>query len=151
MKTLVLTASLLCGRGAAPPPPWPSTATLDGTWRARLQDNWTRKDGEQWVSLQLERDDDRRFGFSIPMSELEGLGARGDRWTASNVRFNIRRDAGTVDFDGNFTDGRGTGTWRFVPERGVRRGDAQDVSGPVARKRSSSSRFTTSAAASSPR
>src|SRR4029453_5936860 len=47
--------------------------------------------------------------------ELEGLGARDDRWTASDVRFGVRRDAGTVDFQGSFTNGRGRGTWRFPP------------------------------------
>ena len=99
----------------APPVTIEQPQTLDGTWRARLQDTWTRKDGERWVSLQLEMDSDRNFGFSIPMEELEGLGARGDRWTASDVRFNVRRDAGTVDFQGSFSDGRGSGTWRFVP------------------------------------
>ena len=95
MKTLVLTASLLTA--ATLPSAWtgPSAGrhlddssgidqqtALDGTWRARLQDNWTRKDGEQWVSLQLEQDGDRNFGFSIPMAELEGMGVRSDRWTA---------------------------------------------------------------------
>ena len=115
MKTLVLTASLLSAAVLPRRRPRPSKQRSTAPGEPRLQDNWTRKDGEQWISLQLEQDDDRRFGFSIPMSELEGLGARGDRWTASNVRFNIRRDAGTVDFDGSFTDGRGTGTWRFVP------------------------------------
>ena len=106
MKTLVLTASLLSAAGTppmAPPVTIEQPQTLDGTWRARLQDTWTRKDGERWVSLQLsfaspknEMDSDRNSGFSIPMEELEGLGARGDRWTASDVRFNVRRDAGTV-------------------------------------------------------
>ncbi len=114
MKTLVLTASLLSAAVLTPAAMEPQD-TLDGTWRARLQDNWTRKDGQQWVSLQLERDDDRHFGFSIPMDELEGLGARGDRWTASDVRFSVRRDAGNVAFEGQFTEGRGTGTWRFTP------------------------------------
>ncbi len=113
MKTLVLAASLLTA-AALPPAALERQPTLDGTWRARLQDNWTRKDGQQWLSLQMDRDDDH-FGMSFPMDELQGLGARGDRWTASDVRFSVRRDAGTVDFQGNFSDGRGTGTWRFVP------------------------------------
>ncbi len=57
MKTLVLTASLLSAAGTppmAPPVTIEQPQTLDGTWRARLQDTWTRKDGERWVSLQLE-------------------------------------------------------------------------------------------------
>jgi hypothetical protein len=112
MKTVVLTAALLLG-AALPSTAWQQD--LDGDWRARLQDTWTRKDGEQWVSIQMYGDRDRQFGFSVPMTELEGLGVRGDRWTASDVRFDIRRDAGTVRFQGNFTEGRGSGTWRFTP------------------------------------
>ena len=48
------------------------------------------------------------FGFSVPMDELEGLGARGDRWTANGVPVQRQRDAGSVDFTGDFTDGGGT-------------------------------------------
>ena len=77
MKTLVLAASLLTA-AALPPAALERQPTLDGTWRARLQDNWTRKDGQQWLSLQMDRDDDH-FGISFPMDELQGLGARGDR------------------------------------------------------------------------
>ena len=48
--------------------------------------------------MQLERDDNHRYGIGIPLSELQGLGMRGDRWSASDVKFTLRRDAGTVAF-----------------------------------------------------
>ena len=112
MKTLVLaalvSASVLPAAGG-------QSSAIDGTWRARLQDNWTRNDNRQWINLRLDRDDDRQFGFSIPLDELEGLGARGDRFTANDVRFSVKRDAGSVAFQGSFNDGRGTGTWKFAP------------------------------------
>src|SRR4029450_2559868 len=79
------------------------------------QDGWTRNDGEQWISLQLERDAERQFGFSVPARELEGLGMRGTSWTASDVRFTVRRDAGNIALQGSFVDGRGAGTWQFTP------------------------------------
>ena len=34
---------------------------------------------------------------------------------ASDVRFALRRDAGTLEFEGAFDAGRGTGTFRFAP------------------------------------
>jgi hypothetical protein len=113
MKTLVLTASLLSL--AMPVAPIEPQQSLDGTWRARLQDAWGREDGQQWVSIQLAQGRDRQSGFSVPITELEGLGARGSRWTATNIQFSIGRDAGSIDFQGDFTDGRGAGTWRFTP------------------------------------
>ena len=42
------------------------------------------------------------------MEELEGLGARGDRWTASDVRFMMSGAMpAPLIFRGNFLDGRG--------------------------------------------
>jgi predicted metallopeptidase len=112
MTTLVLAAML---SAAVLPAAGGQSSAIDGTWRAQLQDNWTRNDNRQWINLRLDRDDNRQFGFSIPIDELEGLGARGARFTANDVRFSVKRDAGSVAFQGNFNDGRGTGTWRFAP------------------------------------
>ena len=90
---------------------------VSGTWRMRLQDNWTwaRKDAERWVSIQMRRDNDRSFGVSVPLSELESAGVRGDTWSGSNVSFALKRDAGTIDFKGSFDNGRGTGDFMFTP------------------------------------
>jgi hypothetical protein len=93
------------------------TAPVSGTWRMRVEDSWTwtRKNGERWISIQLRRDMDRRFGISVPMSELESAGVRGGAWSGSNVTFALRRDAGTIDFKGSFDNGRGTGDFTFTP------------------------------------
>ena len=113
MKTLALAVTLVTSLWLAPqttPPP------QTGTWTARLQDTWTRNNGERWVSFQLEQDTSRRNGMSIPMADLQGLGARDEHWTSpGTVRFSVRRDAGEVDFEGTFSSGRGSGTYRFTP------------------------------------
>ena len=44
MTILALTFSLVAAM-ALPPAAMEQQPTLDGTWRARLQDNWTRNDG----------------------------------------------------------------------------------------------------------
>jgi predicted metallopeptidase len=119
MRTLLLTLSLAAAtlpsdaRQAQPTPP-----NLDGTWRARMHDTWTRGDGQQWVNLQLDRDGRHNFGISVPVSDLAGLGPSISRLTGRNVRFTVRRDAGALEFEGNFDDGRGSGTWRFAADSG---------------------------------
>src|SRR5262249_28411804 len=93
-------------------PPQPVSA-LEGTWRARLQDGWTRTNGDRWISFQLDLTDGDNVGMGVPLSELSGLGMRDDRWTAANVQFTLNRDAGSLSFKGSFDDGVGSGTWRF--------------------------------------
>ena len=112
MKILSLALALLA---VVPVAPAYMQTAQDGTWHARLRDTWQRRDGERYVTLQLEQDDNHRFGISIRLAELAGLNAADERWTARDVRFSLKRDAGAFDFHGSFTDGRGLGTYRFAP------------------------------------
>jgi hypothetical protein len=117
--TTVLAASLAAFLAAADPITHFQGQPVSGTWRIRLQDNgWTRADGERWVSIQMRRDDDRGFGVSIPRRDLEGAGLEGTAWTASGVRFTLKRDAGTIVFRGDFDNGRGAGDFTFTPDAG---------------------------------
>ena len=113
-QLLVLTAALLAP--AVPSAAVEPAQTMEGTWHARLQESWSR-DAERWMSFQLERarEYDRHFGMSVRLSDLDGLGTRDERLTARGVRFALRRDAGSVTFEGDFRDGRGAGTWDFSP------------------------------------
>ena len=114
MKTLVLAAALL---SLAPLYDGQSAPSEQGTWTASLQDQWVRENGERWISVQIQQDNDRRYGTSMPLAELQGLGARGDRWSSNgDIEFNLRRDAGNVSFRGRFDNGRGAGTYVFTPD-----------------------------------
>ena len=73
-----------------------------------------------WESL-LARDDDGGeclfgpfvdFGFSKKVNELTGLTANDSRWSGP-ANFELRRDAGTIRFNGRFEEGWGEGTYRF--------------------------------------
>lgn len=116
MKTLAFAAALTVGLSSAPASlSIVQAASITGTWRLRTNDNWSRRDGERWVSIQMRGEDGGRFGLSLPLSDLESAGLRGEAWSASGVRFSLRRDAGTIEFRGDFASGRGVGEFTFAP------------------------------------
>jgi hypothetical protein len=55
------------------------------------------------------------MGQSFPIDELAGLPANNEQLTASSVKFDLRREAGTLSFEGSFRDGRGAGLFTFSP------------------------------------
>jgi hypothetical protein len=89
-----------------------SADSQEGTWRSDGNNYWSRKDGQRWISLQLERGDSHA-GFSVPESEVPALT---DRNAAGAVRFTLRRDAGRFEFEGQVADGRGSGRFRFTAD-----------------------------------
>ena len=88
--------------------------TVEGTWTTRVSD----RDSDNRVQVRLERDRDGGHstqGFRIDVAALDGLTMDQASGTASNVRFALVRDAGTITFEGNIRDGRGTGFFSFAP------------------------------------
>lgn len=108
---LILCAVAICFGAFA------ATSTHSGVWTAELQD-----DKLQVTIFHHERDAadygrnfDDRMGFDIPLSEVAGL-ARGDVTSeAANVKFMIAREAGSISFDGRFSNGSGAGHFDFRP------------------------------------
>lgn len=91
-------------------------APITGTWTANTRDE---KDGK--INLSLERRSTNgtgrnQMGKSYDYSELQGL----TREQAQNgkVSFSLVREAGTIQFDGEFVNGRGSGTFTFAPNAG---------------------------------
>ena len=96
-----------------------AAADVHGTWTAEIH---TRK-----VNLQVRTspppdwnrsenwNGDWNMGQSVPVDDLSGLPANNDQLTAASVRFALRREAGTLAFDGAFRDGRGAGLITFAP------------------------------------
>src|SRR5262244_1705948 len=54
---------------------------------------------------------------SVPLSQLRGLTAAEMRADGGMARFEITRDAGTLQCEGWFKNGRGAGTFVFKPNR----------------------------------
>jgi beta-lactamase regulating signal transducer with metallopeptidase domain len=81
---------------------------LPGTWSVRP----TKTPGI--VSVQISERRNSNSGFDIALSELEGLTGSG---LSSNgpVKFSIRRDAGSINFEGTIRSGVGAGTFDFTP------------------------------------
>ena len=94
---------------------------MEGTWRSDTNNFWTRADGQRWISLQLERDGNQT-GFGVPEEQAPALG---DSRANGPVHFTLTRDAGTFQFDGEMSNGRGSGRFRFTPDQAYVSGMAQ--------------------------
>ena len=87
-------------------------APITGTWTADTREN---KDGKIQLNLELKRNGTNRHqvGQSYDYSDLQGL----SREQAQNGRasFRLAREAGTIQCDGEFVNGKGSGAFTFTP------------------------------------
>src|SRR6266852_4053044 len=56
-------------------------------------------------------------GFGIPIEQLAGLTREQAMSSGAHVVFQLKRDAGTFNFEGWFKDGNGSGHFTFAPDR----------------------------------
>jgi hypothetical protein len=85
---------------------------LTGEWKASVKTGEADK-----VHLSLERRTEKggrnQMGSDYDFSELQGL-SRGQAVGSGPVRFSLVREAGTIECEGSFQNGRGSGTFRFT-------------------------------------
>lgn len=80
---------------------------------------WTAKLSEQSSNINLsftrqpEQGDRHQMGQTYSFAELNGL-TREQALKGGAVKFTLVREAGTIDCAGNFTDGRGSGSFQFT-------------------------------------
>jgi hypothetical protein len=84
--------------------------------------DWQKGEGKpDGLNLSLERRTERggrnQMGQTYDFSELQGL-TREQAQGGGPVRFALVREAGRVDLEGSFQNGRGSGTFTFTPDRG---------------------------------
>ena len=80
-----------------------------GTWELRP----SRQDGR--VDLRMTERGDSSRSFTIDLNRLEGLTEAMLSRGRPDLTFNLKRDAGTFEFEGVFRAGIGAGTYTFVP------------------------------------
>ena len=85
--------------------------TTSGVWTATVS-----KDNSK-IHLSLERTTDKghrnQMGHDFEFSELQGL-SREQALSGGSVSFSLVREAGRVDMEGTFQNGKGSGTFRFT-------------------------------------
>ena len=85
--------------------------TLNGEWKAS-----TKLDDQGKLNLSFERRTEKggrsQMGQTYDFSELQGL-TREQALKGGPVRFTLAREAGTIECEGSFRDGAGSGTFRF--------------------------------------
>lgn len=95
--------------------------TFSGTWTAELK----RNQPEERIQLTFNRRSDRgnmsMSGHDFPLSDIQGL-TREQVFAGVNTRVSFRlvREAGTIECEGSFRDGKGTGDWRMSPNQSFR-------------------------------
>ena len=113
--------------------------TLTGTWTGsiggekfgpKVGKKYEKSDEPEWQTengkpdglyLSLERRTERggrnQMGQTFGFSELQGI-TREQAQGSGPVKFALVREAGRVDLEGSFQNGRGSGTFTFTPDRG---------------------------------
>lgn len=87
-------------------------ATITGEWKARTKEESTDKIYLSF-SRTTEKGGKNQNGNSYYYSDLQGLSS--SQTMNGDVRFSLVREAGTIECEGTFIDGKGSGTFRFVP------------------------------------
>ena len=99
--------SLLSSSGASTAQ---SQQTLTGTWTASVND--TSNKIQLNLALRRERGN-HQSGESFDYSELQGLSSE-QAHAGGSVKFSLVREAGRIDCEGTFQNGKGSGTFTFT-------------------------------------
>jgi ABC-type antimicrobial peptide transport system permease subunit len=90
-------------------------STLTGTWKAE-----TKADKPEKIYLSFsrktEKGNNNNMGTTYDYADLKGL-SREQSLANGAVRFSLVREAGTIDCEGAFTGGKGSGTFLFTANR----------------------------------
>lgn len=88
---------------------------VSGDWSAKFS---AERDGKLQLTFarRVEKGGRNTMGQSYSFDELQGL-SREQASGSGAVRFSLTREAGTIDCEGSFQNGKGTGTFRFTPNQ----------------------------------
>ena len=90
-----------------------------GQWLIEFRPGETRVQMEMRYERKSEKGTGHSsHGFSIDPALLSGLSRDQAMSGGTNVRFQLKRDAGTFNFEGWFKEGNGSGHFTFTPDHG---------------------------------
>ena len=91
---------------------------ITGIWMSGdYSDKHERNDGKIHLSFERRTDNGKnQHGSSFSYSELQGLTQ--EQTQNGAVNFRLVREAGTIECEGTFTNGKGQGIFRFTPNSG---------------------------------
>lgn len=102
------------------PEPAPQGETFSGTWTAEVK----KEKADDRIQFSFSRRSDggnSNHGNEYSLADFQGLTREQVRATANTpVNFRLVREAGTIECQGSFRDGRGAGDWRLVPSQAFR-------------------------------
>jgi hypothetical protein len=106
-------AAAAAGAAAASPVP---QGAIRGEWTAGLSKEKADKIN---LTLNLETDKGNRhtMGSDVSLAELQGLTREQASGARTDVKFRLVREAGTFEFEGTFSEGKGAGSWTLVPSQ----------------------------------
>ncbi|MBK8303656.1 MAG: hypothetical protein IPK98_09765 [Chloracidobacterium sp.] len=92
---------------------------VTGTWKADVRSEKNEKENPDKIHLSFTRRTENgknQNGSSFAYSDLQGL-TREQTMQDGKVNFRLVREAGTIDCEGTFAGGQGSGTFRFTPDQ----------------------------------
>ena len=84
---------------------------MSGTWTATLHHDNSKI--QLNLELRADKNDRQRMSQTYQFSEVQGLN-REQAQNGGSVKFSITREAGSVECEGSFQDGKGSGAFRFI-------------------------------------
>ena len=109
IRTALLTCVLLTAAAALPA----RASDKAGEWTASVSENHP-----EFLQISLHLGPHEQDGTRMKLSEFSGLeGSQIHSPSRVNVQFELRREAGTIAFDGMFHDGHGAGEFTFTANR----------------------------------
>lgn len=107
MKRIALLTFIACLCATA------AAAAIEGAWTASLDE---KRPDRIYFSVTVGRS--HQNGTTMPVAAFHGLGrAQIEAAVMTPVRFELRREAGTISYEGTFRNGKGAGQMTFVANR----------------------------------
>jgi predicted metallopeptidase len=99
----------------------PAQETLSGTWTAELKRDKPGDKIQFNFNRRREGGHSSMHGNGYALTDFQGL-TREQVLAGSNtlVNFRLVREAGTIECEGSFRDGKGAGSWRLIPDENFR-------------------------------